>query len=70
MLSRALTITKVALMHRHHALCLLKLGYAYEAMGMPEQAATYFEEGRADFMELRLPRYEERARQGAQRCLV
>jgi tetratricopeptide (TPR) repeat protein len=47
--------------------CLLKLGYAYEAMGSPE-AIGYLEESARIFTELRLPRKADAARQALLRC--
>jgi DNA-binding SARP family transcriptional activator/tetratricopeptide (TPR) repeat protein len=52
---------------RFHALCLLKLGYAYESMGSPE-AVGYLEESLQIFTELRLPWKADQARQALERC--
>jgi tetratricopeptide (TPR) repeat protein len=45
---------------RHYALCLLKLGYAYQAMSRYDEASRYLEQSLPIFRELRLPRYIER----------
>jgi DNA-binding SARP family transcriptional activator/tetratricopeptide (TPR) repeat protein len=52
---------------RFHAVCLLKLGYAYESMGSAE-AVGYLEESLRIFTELRLPRKADQARQALERC--
>jgi tetratricopeptide (TPR) repeat protein len=52
---------------RFHALCLLKLGYAYAAMGSPK-AADYLKESLQKFQHLRLPRKAEEAQKALDRC--
>ena len=55
-------------MRRHQALCLLKLGYAYQAMGDYRQAIADMEESLSIFRELRLTHYEERVLQTIETC--
>jgi DNA-binding SARP family transcriptional activator len=55
-------------MRRHHALALLKLGYAYQAMGQFTTAIGYLEQSLPIFAALRLPHYEERVQQTIQDC--
>ena len=66
-LLRALPIFLAHAQRRFHGVCLLKLGYAYEAMGSPE-AAGYLEESLRIFTELRLPQLAVQARQALDRC--
>jgi DNA-binding SARP family transcriptional activator len=66
-LLRALPVFEGHRRRRLHAICLLKLGYAYEAMGSPE-AIGYLEQSARIFTELRLPRKTEEARQVILRC--
>jgi DNA-binding SARP family transcriptional activator/tetratricopeptide (TPR) repeat protein len=68
-LKRALPALRRDQRQRLHAVCLLKLGYAYEAMGSPE-AIGYLEESARIFTELRLPRKADAARLALQRCTV
>lgn len=67
-LSRALSISQRSHMRRHQALCLLKLGYTYQAMGDYEAATRYIEKSVPIFAELRLPHYVERAREALESC--
>jgi DNA-binding SARP family transcriptional activator/tetratricopeptide (TPR) repeat protein len=66
-LLRALPIFQAHAQRRFHGVCLLKLGYAYEAMGSPE-AAGYLEESLRIFTELRLPQLTAQASQALDRC--
>jgi DNA-binding SARP family transcriptional activator/tetratricopeptide (TPR) repeat protein/DNA-binding XRE family transcriptional regulator len=52
---------------RFHAVCLLKLGYAYSAMGSPK-AAGYLQESLQKFQHLRLPRKAEQAQKALDLC--
>lgn len=54
--------------HRFHALCLLKLGYAYEALGESETAARHLQESLDIFERLRLDHYTARARRALLDC--
>jgi tetratricopeptide (TPR) repeat protein len=67
-LLRALPIFRDHQAHRHHALCLMKLGYAYERMRTYPLAIDYLEEGLVRFRELRLPRKAEQAQEALDRC--
>ncbi len=67
-LSTALPIFRDRLMGRHQALCLLKLGYAYQAMCDYEQAIASLEESLPIFRELRLPHLEQRALRTLESC--
>jgi tetratricopeptide (TPR) repeat protein/transcriptional regulator with XRE-family HTH domain len=55
-------------MVRHHGLCLLKLGYTYQAIGDHQAAISYLEESQSIFGTLHLDHYIERARAALQRC--
>jgi tetratricopeptide (TPR) repeat protein len=68
-LQRALPIFRRHSSRRFHAVCLLKLGYTYEAMGSPE-AIGYLEESISLFTELRQPRKADEARQALDRCRI
>ncbi|HXL91209.1 MAG TPA: BTAD domain-containing putative transcriptional regulator [Streptosporangiaceae bacterium] len=68
-LLRALPIFRSHSSRRFHAVCLLKLGYTYEAMGSTE-AISYLEESLRLFTELRLPRKADEARQALDRCRI
>ena len=61
-LLEALPIFRRHSSRKFHAVCLLKLGYAHEAMGSSE-AVGYLEESLQIFTELRLPRKADQARQ-------
>ena len=64
----ALPIFRDHFMHRHHGLCLLKLGYTYEALGDYQAASHYLEESLDIFRRLRLTRYADRARDTLRTC--
>lgn len=53
---------------RHHAICLFKLGQAYQAIGSNELAVRYLEESVPMFRQLALPSYEQRAVRAIQDC--
>jgi tetratricopeptide (TPR) repeat protein len=55
-------------MHRHHGLCLLKMGYAYQATGDYQAAIGHLSESLGIFGQLRLDHYTERARQALGTC--
>jgi hypothetical protein len=55
-------------MHRHDALCLLKLGYTYQALGDYHAAAGYLRESLEIFGHLELAHFAERAREALQAC--
>jgi tetratricopeptide (TPR) repeat protein len=54
--------------HRHHALCLLKLGYAYQAMGDYQSAIGHLKECLGIFDQLQLRHYAQRARETLRAC--
>jgi transcriptional regulator with XRE-family HTH domain/tetratricopeptide (TPR) repeat protein len=64
----ALPIFRDHFMHRHHALCLIKLGYAYKSMGDGQAAARYLHQSIDMFSELELPRFQARAREALEAC--
>jgi tetratricopeptide (TPR) repeat protein len=66
-LRRALPVFRVHSSRRYLAVCLMKLGYAYEAMGSPE-AIGYLEESLRIFRQLHLPRKVDQAQQALDRC--
>jgi tetratricopeptide (TPR) repeat protein len=66
-LQRALPIFRDHSARHFQAVCLLKLGYAYEAMGSPE-AIGYLEESLQIFRELRLHSKADRAQLALSRC--
>ena len=66
-LLHALPIFRSHRSRRFHAVCLLKLGYTYEAMGSPE-AIGYLEESIRLFTDLRLPSKAGQASQALTRC--
>jgi tetratricopeptide (TPR) repeat protein len=66
-LLRALPVFRDHSARHFQAVCLLKLGYAYEAMGSPE-AIGYLEESLQIFRRLRLPGKADRAQQALNRC--
>jgi tetratricopeptide (TPR) repeat protein len=54
---------------RHHGLCLMKLGHAYEAMGsFPEAIIHYLEESLPIFRQLQLPHKAEQVQDALDRC--
>jgi tetratricopeptide (TPR) repeat protein len=67
-LNAALPIFRDRFMRRHHALCLLKLGYAYQAMGDYQTAISYLTESLGILDRLKLVTYAERARQAIDAC--
>jgi tetratricopeptide (TPR) repeat protein/DNA-binding XRE family transcriptional regulator len=64
----ALPIFRDHFMHRHHGLCLLKLGYTYEALGDYQAACRYLEQSLDIFGRLRLANYADRARDTLRTC--
>ena len=58
--SKACPIFQDHFMRRHQALCLLKVGYAYLAMGDCQAALANMEESLPILHELRLTQYEQR----------
>jgi DNA-binding SARP family transcriptional activator len=68
-LLHALPIFRRHSSRRFHAVCLLKLGYTYEAIGSPE-AIGYLEESLRLFTEIRQPRKADQARQALDRCRI
>jgi DNA-binding SARP family transcriptional activator/tetratricopeptide (TPR) repeat protein len=66
-LSRAVATYQGYQRHRLHAACLLKLGYAYEAMGSAE-AFGCLERSLRIFTELQLPHKAAEAKQALERC--
>jgi len=66
-LLRALPVLRDLPSRRFHAVCLLKLGYTYEAMGS-DKAIGHLEESVRVFSKLRLPRKAEQAQQVLDRC--
>ncbi len=66
-LSRALPAFREQSNRRYQALCLLKLGYAHEAMRSP-LAIGYLEESLRIFRQLHLPRKADQAQQALDRC--
>ena len=67
-LRTALPIFRDHFMHRHHGLCLLKLGYAYQAMGDHQTALGHLAESLDIFGQLQLDHYAARARQALSTC--
>ncbi len=61
-LRSALPIYRDHFMHRHHALCLLKMGYAYQAVGDYQAAIPHLDESLGIFDKLQLGHFAERAR--------
>jgi tetratricopeptide (TPR) repeat protein len=68
-LQHALPIFRHHSSRRFHAVCLLKLGYTYEAMGSPE-AIGYLEESLRLFTEIRQAGKANEARQALDRCRI
>jgi tetratricopeptide (TPR) repeat protein/DNA-binding XRE family transcriptional regulator len=68
-LNAAVPIFRDHFMRRHHGLCLLKLGYTYQASGDHQTAVSYLTESRAIFDQLQLDHYSERVRQALDACL-
>jgi DNA-binding SARP family transcriptional activator len=67
-LLRALPVFRDHRSHRHHTLCLVKLGYAYEQLADYPQAIGYLEESVTKFRELRLSSKAQEAQQALDRC--
>jgi tetratricopeptide (TPR) repeat protein len=67
-LSQALPIYRDHFMRRHHALCLLKIGNACQAMADHEAAISHLEESLGIFEQLQLDHYAERAREALSSC--
>lgn len=67
-LRRALETFRQNFMRRHQALCLLKLGYAHQAMGDYVSAVHHLTESLPIFAELRLRHYERRAQEALALC--
>jgi tetratricopeptide (TPR) repeat protein len=65
----ALPIYRDHFMHRHHGLCLLKMGYAYQALGDNRAAIRYLRESLAILESLQLDHYAGRARETLVHCL-
>jgi tetratricopeptide (TPR) repeat protein len=66
-LLRALPVLQAHSSRRFHAVCLLKLGYAYQAMGSLE-AVGFLKESQRIFTELQLPHLVDRVGQALERC--
>jgi tetratricopeptide (TPR) repeat protein/transcriptional regulator with XRE-family HTH domain len=60
-LTGALSRYRDQFMRRHHGLCLLKMGYTYQAMGDRQAAADHLQESREIFRQLQLDHYAARA---------
>jgi tetratricopeptide (TPR) repeat protein/DNA-binding XRE family transcriptional regulator len=68
-LRSALPIYRDHFMHRHHGLCLLKMGYAYQALGDNQTAIRCLRESLAILEPLQLEHYADRAREMLVNCL-
>ena len=68
-LRSALPIYRDHFMHRHHGLCLLKMGYAYQALGDNQTAIRCLRESLAILEPLQLEHYADRARETLVSCL-
>jgi DNA-binding SARP family transcriptional activator/tetratricopeptide (TPR) repeat protein len=66
-LQKALAVFRQHGSLRYHALCLLKLGYAYQAMGSP-QAVGHLAESLRMFEDLRLPLKARQAQEALDAC--
>jgi transcriptional regulator with XRE-family HTH domain/tetratricopeptide (TPR) repeat protein len=64
----ALPIFRDHFMRRHHALCLLKLGYTYQAMGEHRAAARHLQDSMDIFGRLNLAYFTDRAREALLAC--
>jgi tetratricopeptide (TPR) repeat protein len=62
-LRSALPIYRDHFMRRHHGLCLLKMGHAYQAMGDHQAAIRSLQECLGIFGQLQLDHYAMRARE-------
>jgi tetratricopeptide (TPR) repeat protein len=67
-LRSALPFYRDRFMRRHHALCLLKMGYACQAMGDNQAAISYLNQSLGIFEQLQLAHYTERARNALTAC--
>lgn len=67
-LRSALPIYRDQFMRRHHALCLLKMGYAYQGVGDYLSAIVPLQESPAIFGQLQLDHYAERVRKTLMTC--
>jgi tetratricopeptide (TPR) repeat protein/DNA-binding XRE family transcriptional regulator len=64
----AVPIFRDHFMRRHHALCLLKLGYTYQAMGDHRAAARHLQDSMDIFGRLNLAYFTDRAREALLAC--
>ena len=55
-------------MNRHHGLCLLKMGYAYQALGDHQAAIEHLRSSLDIFEPLQLDHYAARARETLSTC--
>jgi transcriptional regulator with XRE-family HTH domain/tetratricopeptide (TPR) repeat protein len=67
-LRSALPFYRDRFMRRHHALCLLKMGYAYQAMDDCRAAISHLRDSLDIFEQLQLAHYTERARNALTAC--
>lgn len=67
-MAHAVPVYRNHLMHRHHGLYPLKMGYAYEALGDHPAAIRHLRESQAIFDQLQLSFYAERARDALDAC--
>jgi transcriptional regulator with XRE-family HTH domain/tetratricopeptide (TPR) repeat protein len=67
-LRSALPIYRDHFMRRHHALCLLKMGHAYQAMGDYQTAIGHLQESLDIFGQLQLDHHVARAREALVAC--
>lgn len=67
-LRSALPFYRDRFMHRDHALCQLKTGYAYQAMGDRRAAISCLKNSLDIFEQLQLAHYTERARSALTAC--
>jgi tetratricopeptide (TPR) repeat protein/transcriptional regulator with XRE-family HTH domain len=67
-LRSALPMFRDHFMHRHQGLCLLKMGYAHQAMGDHHAAVRYLKESLGIFDQLQLGHYAGRARETLMAC--
>ena len=64
----ALPVYRDHFMRRHHALCLLKMGYAFHAMGDERGAIGHLTASLDMFNQLQLAHYAQRAREALDTC--
>jgi DNA-binding XRE family transcriptional regulator/tetratricopeptide (TPR) repeat protein len=67
-LRTALPVYRDHFMRRHHALCLLKMGYAFHAMGDEGAAIDHLTASLGMFNQLQLAHYVQRARKALDAC--